>query len=356
MRESFDDFRVRAADDPASLLIVILDTCVDSWTTATGKLPSEAVPQAVSAVQSVTEQLLVFLNTFLLLHESNRVVVILSSTAGSEVVYPLFSVEDDLPETNISAHEDDLLNGGTAQIEKQALSTDPGEALPDLRERFVSGVKRSVSLQEQQDDPNRQSTITNSLATALCIFNRARRIKATSMAANTSNGRSGPDSADVSEQFNGRILYISSSEDDSQHYVPIMNCIFSAQRMGVPIDTCVLGTQDSTYFQQAAHLTRGVYVKPTGWSTNSPSALIQILHSVFLIDKESRDFLSMPAPEKVDFRASCLLTKKIIDNGYTCSVCLSTFDVSISKQVRAICPICNARYTPASQRRQPRRT
>ena len=62
------------------------------------------------------------------------------------------------------------------------------------------------------------------------------------------------------------------SDDVSSQYVPVMNCIFSAQKQSIPVDSCVLGNQESSFLQQASHLTEGIYIKP-----QNQSGLLQYL-------------------------------------------------------------------------------
>nr|XP_018683987.1 PREDICTED: uncharacterized protein LOC103991438 isoform X4 [Musa acuminata subsp. malaccensis] len=100
----------------------------------------------------------------------------------------------------------------------------------------------------------------------------------------------------------------------------IMNAIFSAQRSMIPIDSCVMGVQHSAFLQQASYITGGVYLKP-----QQLDGLFQYLSAVFATDLQSRNFLQLPKPAGVDFRASCFCHKKTIDMGYVCSVCLSIF-------------------------------
>lgn len=344
-----DDFRVRAADDPASLLVVILDVSSLSWSALTGLPSSNATHEAAAALQSVTEQVLVFLSSFLLLHESNRVCVILASPDGAHLVYP------DLPDPNSLPSDFDVSS------ENNALDATAGGSgfivhaerlVVELRDAVVAGVKDAFQAQggEFAQAP---APVSTALATALCIHNRARRIKADRAA--LSLGQGGNAGSTDPGPCNGRVLLIMAGADVPEQYVPVMNCIFSAQRMGVSLDSCVLTDQDSTYFQQAAHLTNGVCLRPEGFSTKEPSGLIQFLLTVFLVDRLSRDFLAMPTPDKVDFRASCMKTRQIIQDGYTCSVCLSTFATSVARGA-AMCPICSARFavTSRTRRRPPR--
>ncbi len=59
-----------------------------------------------------------------------------------------------------------------------------------------------------------------------------------------------------------RVLIMHASGDASLQYIPLMNAIFSAQKAGIVVDACVLGPHDSTFLQQAAQLTNGIYLRP----------------------------------------------------------------------------------------------
>lgn len=99
----------------------------------------------------------------------------------------------------------------------------------------------------------------------------------------------------------------------------MMNCIFCAQKMNVSIDTCILG-EDSSFLQQAAYITNGTYIKPS-----KQEGLLQYLLSIFLLEKSLKKIIQMPSQNVIDFRATCFETKKQIDTGYVCSICLSIY-------------------------------
>ena len=79
-----------------------------------------------------------------------------------------------------------------------------------------------------------RSTLSSALSHALCYINR---IVAAS-----------PDTA-------CRVVAITVSPDTSSQYISIMNNIFSACKLQVAIDGCVLGACHSSFLQQAAELT-----------------------------------------------------------------------------------------------------
>lgn len=117
-----------------------------------------------------------------------------------------------------------------------------------------------------------------------------------------------------------RILVLQAAADTPMQYIPVMNAIFSAQRADTVIDGVVLSGQDSSFLQQASHLTGGLYFK-----LPDPSSLLQVLLQHLLSDTATRSMLSIPQTQGVDFRASCFCHKRTIDVGYVCSVCLSIF-------------------------------
>ncbi|KAH7570431.1 hypothetical protein JRO89_XS05G0105800 [Xanthoceras sorbifolium] len=88
----------------------------------------------------------------------------------------------------------------------------------------------------------------------------------------------------------------------------------------VPIDSCYIGAQNSAFLQQASYITSGVHHKP-----QQLDGLFQYLLTIFATDLHSRNFLQLPKPVGVDFRASCFCHKSTIDMSYICSVCLSIF-------------------------------
>jgi transcription initiation factor TFIIH subunit 3 len=148
-----------------------------------------------------------------------------------------------------------------------------------------------------------------------------------------------------------RLLIVSATPDASAQYIPIMNAIFCAQKQRIPIDACVLHTQDSSFFQQAAHITGGVYFR-TPDKTN-PAALLQYFLTLFLPDVESRKLMTMPIQPVVDLRSTCICHKQAVDVGFVCPVCLAIFCTQQAKCV------CGSRFVvrvaaPVQQQRQQR--
>ncbi|XAR62794.1 hypothetical protein NMG60_11017674 [Bertholletia excelsa] len=249
--------------DDVSLLMVLLDTNPFFWSTPNATSPS---------FSTFLSHVLAFLNSVILLNQLNQVVVIATGFNTCDYVY-------------------DSSASGAAPNPRT-------ESMLERLEEFV--VKDEQLSKEDSVEGIGSSLLSGSLSMALCYIQRV--------------FRSGP----LHPQ--PRILCLHGSPDGPAQYVAIMNAIFSAQRSMVPIDSCVIGGQHSAFLQQASYITGGVYLKP-----QQLDGLFQYLSTVFATDLHSRNFLQLPKPVGVDFRASCFCHKSTIDMGYICSVCLSIF-------------------------------
>jgi transcription initiation factor TFIIH subunit 3 len=115
-------------------------------------------------------------------------------------------------------------------------------------------------------------------------------------------------------------LIVQISEDDPRSYNRVMNCIFSAQKLGVLVDSLVLSaSHDSSFLQQASFLTNGVYLRPKDQSNALQSLLSHVLPSA----ASRKDHLASPLQRSVDFKASCSCHGLQAEFTYMCSVCLS---------------------------------
>lgn len=138
---------------------------------------------------------------------------------------------------------------------------------------------------------------------------------ATSANIDTNNDGTDPDRR---QTLQSRILVLSVSGDLAYQYIPVMNCIFAAQRKRIPIDICKVAG-DTVFLQQASDATRGIYM-----ALEQPQGLLQYLMMGFLPDQTSRRYLVLPTQVNVDFRAACFCHKKVVDVGFVCSICLSS--------------------------------
>ncbi|XP_077213287.1 basal transcription factor complex subunit-like protein isoform X2 [Tasmannia lanceolata] len=262
--------------DDVSLVVVLLDANPFFWgastTTNNNNNNNNSNPLSFS---KFLNHVLAFLNSIILLNQLNQVVVIATGVNSSDYIYD-------------SSTATTTQNSGNGKM--------PGIYSKSLQklEEFVIKDRR-LSKEDHSPAGNVSSLLSGSLSLALCYIQRV--------------FRSGP----LHPQPRG-------SPDGPEQYVAIMNAIFSAQRSMVPIDSCIVGAQHSAFLQQASYITGGVYLKP-----QQADGLFQYLSVVFATDLQSRNFLQLPKPAGVDFRASCFCHKKTIDMGYVCSVCLSIF-------------------------------
>ncbi|KAK1295561.1 hypothetical protein QJS10_CPA16g00995 [Acorus calamus] len=270
--------------DDVSLVVALLDVNPFFWggalkktTTTTTNSPS------VLSFYNFLNHVLPFLNSILLLNQLNQVVVIAYGANTCGYIYD--SSETKTSEAGV---------GGSGRM------SDLCERVLGSLEEFVVNDQRTGWGADPTAANAASGMLSGSLSLALCYIQRVLR-----------GGLLHPQP---------RILCVQGSPDGPEQYVAVMNSIFSAQRSMVPIDSCVIGVQHSTFLQQASYITGGVYLKP-----QQLDGLFQYLSMVFATDLHSRNFIQLPKPVGVDFRASCFCHKKTIDMGYVCSVCLSIF-------------------------------
>ncbi|XVF39358.1 hypothetical protein PTKIN_Ptkin01aG0028400 [Pterospermum kingtungense] len=259
--------------DDVSLVVVLLDTNPFFWSSS-----SLSFSQFLSHV-------LAFLNGLLTLNQLNQVVVI--ATGYNSCDYIFDSSSD--------------LNRGFENGRMPAMCSSFLQKLEDFL------IKDEQLSKDEPEGKIKSSLLSGSLSMALCYIQRVFRSGAL---------HPQPRFTNIFQQ----ILCLQGSPDGPEQYVSIMNAIFSAQRSRVPIDSCYMGAQNSAFLQQASYITGGVHHKP-----QNLDGLFQYLMTIFAADLHSRNFLHLPKPTGVDFRASCFCHKNTIDMGYICSVCLSIF-------------------------------
>ncbi|GAB4844897.1 RNA polymerase II transcription factor B subunit 4 [Ancistrocladus abbreviatus] len=264
--------------DDVSLLVILLDTSPYFW------MSSDSNPSSLS-FSNFLSHVLSFLNSILLLNQLNQVVVIATGYNSCSYIY----------DSSLSSS-----SSITQSTENGKMPAFCSELLENL-EKFLENDEKLSS--EQSVDGIGSSLLSGSLSMALCCI-----LCCQSYIYSVFFGQ-GP----LHPQ--PRILCLHGSPDGPEQYVAVMNSIFSAQRSMVPIDSCVIGAQHSAFLQQG-----GVYLKP-----QQLDGLFQYLSTVFTTDLHSRNFIQLPKPAGVDFRASCFCHKNTIDMGYICSVCLSIF-------------------------------
>ncbi|KAL4452715.1 hypothetical protein ABPG75_008377 [Micractinium tetrahymenae] len=290
-------------EDDSSLLALLLDVS----------------PAALSCLastpglglQSLLEQLLTFVNTFLLLNDANRLAVFTAGAAGCQLAYCSSSC---LPPAV----------AGPAAVADAAWP--PSASVLSGLQQAVTAVAQAATAAGVPPAAGAACQLSSALSRALCFINSQQRRTATALP----GGGPLPEGPDAGGGGGGagpgqraqaaRVLVLAAAPDAPSQYIAVMNAIFSSQRSNVIIDACHLGQGHSAFLQQAAHLTGGVYLRPT-----KPQALVQYLNSVFTLDAGTRALLRLPGAAQVDFRPSCFCHKRQIDLGFVCSACLSIF-------------------------------
>ena len=276
-------------EDGSTLLALLVETSTSYWSSvSTEEADADRIGSGQLDLQGFLEQLLVFVNTFLLLSEDNQLVIFSVHGNSCNILY-------ETPDVAAMGGSADLPKASAASVGRSGAGAQIVERIRTLTQQAEGSM----------EGPALQPALSGALSRALCYLK------------GRSNSGWGTSSA---RGLSSRILCLQGSPDVQSQYIACMNSIFSAQKAGIPIDTCMLGRSDSAFLQQAMHLTKGVYFRPP-----RPSALLQYLLTVFTADSYSRSLLQLPKPLGVDFRASCFCHKKAIDLGYVCSVCLSIF-------------------------------
>ncbi|KAF2070545.1 hypothetical protein CYY_008135 [Polysphondylium violaceum] len=260
-------------DDDTSLLVIIVDCNIYSWGNREKLLKEGTLndeKKTYITFSKFLEHLMVFINAYLMLNQENQLSVLCSKIGKSEFLFPNHTANDPL----------------------YSEKTIQEQILHKLQNMDLNNINET-------EERNISSSFSAAMSMALCYISRIKKATPT---------------------IRPRIVVFNVSPDVSAQYISVMNCIFSAQKQSIPVDCCILSQTDSTFLQQASHLTNGVYLKP-----QNQQQLTQYLLSTFLIDTYSRKFLAYPTLKSVDYRASCFCHKKIVDIGFVCSVCLSIF-------------------------------
>lgn len=289
------------AESDGRILVLLLDTSHGMWDQLRNSNSSQYGQEPPSLGKaSFVQQLLLFLNTYLMLQEGNKAAVFAVDGSGSHLL-----------------HLTPSFLGSQAKSKRHSTHSVAEEVLQQLLEHMMHDDVTS--------ELGAPPCWSAGLSRALCLIHKQQ-------------GTAGATAA-RSETSKPRILCVNGSPDVPAQYIATMNAIFSAQRHGVVIETCMVGSQDSAFLQQAAHITRGLYLRP-----KRPGALLQYLLTVFSADTHTRTFMQMPKLTGVDFRASCFCHKKTIDMGYVCSVCLSIFCQKLSE-----CSTCGTPFNAPIQ-------
>jgi transcription initiation factor TFIIH subunit 3 len=190
-------------------------------------------------------QVLVFLRAYSLLNDANQLAVFAVGSAGSVLLH---ATPGCAPYASQSGSQSDTSGAGSFFSVSGADVTDA--VLQRLRQALEREAAGGAAAPAQHE-----SALGSALSRALCFVHKYQK-----------SGGEGE------HRPRPRILCITACPDASAQYIAVMNAIFAAQRSKVAIDACKLGGEHSSFLQQAAYLTGGVYLRPP-----RPEALTQYL-------------------------------------------------------------------------------
>ncbi|WFD30119.1 RNA polymerase II transcription factor B subunit 4 [Malassezia sp. CBS 17886] len=264
-------------------LVVVLDLNADEWFRA-----SRRAGDAFAALRQALASVLVFLNAHMAMQHGNGL-----------AVYGVAS--------GVSRRHPAKSPGRHATESKRHRTCRMGMSLPfqQIDDVVFDGARRMLEDASACDSARGPVNIVKALSLALCFIHR----QTLSGTADTSAPHDGGTRASATRH---RILLLSASPDASSQYVPMMNCIFSAQKQvrllhpppiadtsshqGIPIDVCKLFGEDTVFLRQACHVTGGNYYR-----LRALDELLQVLMCVYLPSRSIRGQLQFPALDEVDF-------------------------------------------------------
>ncbi|KAF5393408.1 hypothetical protein D9757_000751 [Collybiopsis confluens] len=258
----------------SSHLSVVVDLAPAHWHRSSLHTPS------ILDLPSFISQLLAFLNAHIAARHENTLAVFGAFPGESVLLYSSSDPPADYPPSD-------------------ANSFPPFKMVNSIIIRNILSHLESSTADEQAP-----SALVSALIKALCYINRL----TIEFNASTSNAAEGLEPLALPDP---RILILSVSPDQTASYIPVMNSIFSAQKLKVTIDACQLFGPETVFLQQAAHLTGGSYIY-----LERRDALLQYLTMAFLPSPAVRETISVPTQDKIDFRAACFCHKNIVDVGF----------------------------------------
>ena len=326
------------------------------------------ISRAVSA-------LLVFLNAHLAFHTTNRISVIAGHCDRAEFLYPAPQSPATQPQSTVNGssatanghggdgHEDTPMLDASATASRTS-TYEPANFYRPFANLAASLTPSIIRLMDSTDPASLELPPSVKLASALTLALTHTSRVSREMAPPAAADGDAADAGRLAPGLVARILVLSTTPASAGEYIPLMNAIFAAQRLRVPIDVLTIdaagGDRDapaangssaagpelaSPFLQQAAATTGGTYL-----ALQHPHGLLQTLLQAFLPSPPARACLVPPVRPGVDFRAACFCHRRVVDVGYVCSVCLSIF---CEPPTDATCLTCGHQLALGSYGRAP---
>lgn len=379
-----------ASVDRAQYLLLIIDVNPMVW------MSEQFMKDGRSTFFDVIDQIFMFINAFLLLNRDNKVAIIATHPDQNELVFSEL-IPSDLDDPVACAADDPLLSlrplsqahfaAATARLKLIRYATEMTPTLEAFLKARISPDSTSpnylnpnpalsssipIDLQTHEYPP---SLVAGALSMGLCYLRRLSRLQ------QEPNSLYPPNS-------DSRMLILQASQDDPKTYVSMMNAIFSALQLRIPLNSIMLApsvaststtnpatsltlttstadvtptgqaitTSESVFLQQAGYITKATYTRVVvnpitlpgtdfplkdvssthGFSSNP---LLQHLIMTYLADSDSASVLATPKRGDVDLRAACHCHKKVIDSGVFCPVCLAVYCTPLPQ-----CSLCGSKF------------
>ncbi|EPS40045.1 hypothetical protein H072_6162 [Dactylellina haptotyla CBS 200.50] len=322
-----EHYNFKQAADLATLQVIIIDTNPIAWQLLK-QSSGLSFPDALS-------QILIFANAHLAFSQANRAAVIANHIDGAHFLSPV-------PPGSDTADPDEANMTPEQQKETSQRNASKYRVFRLFEDEVRASYRRLIksTTAETVDAIPNGSALSGALGLALTYINRicfggtGGRSSGVPGDEKSKVNSAGGKVDDTGRTMHAKILIVSVTPDPANQYISVMNGVFAAQKLTVPIDVCKL-RESTVFLQQAADATGGVYMEP-----EHPKGLLQYLMMGFLPDHLARSSLILPTRVDVDFRAACFCHKKVLDIGFVCSICLSIF---CEPPDGAVCSTCDTK-------------
>jgi transcription initiation factor TFIIH subunit 3 len=317
----------------------------------------------------VLSSLLVFINAHLAINHANQVAVLAAHVDRVSWLYPTPK-----PTSNSPHQHDQRSNGHVNGLGQSSTNANKYPPFLAVEQQVMSNLRALMSSTSPEAVSTSNPPLLSGAISIALAFSNMQTLLSSPVANDTSAGlmnapgastldahtnaiRSSMQSA--SESLVSRVFILSvSAADLSTQYIGLMNSIFAAQRMRIPIDILRIG-KSTAFLQQASDATGGVFlahslsrrsnyrnpheprdprnghgpgVDPSTTGNTAAAGLLQTLMMAYLPDTTARRALVSPGTAEVDFRAACFCHGKVVDLGGVCSVCLSIFCIPLPSE------------------------
>jgi transcription initiation factor TFIIH subunit 3 len=364
-------YEIYNTEDIPSLAAIIIDTNPRAWAAIGKQLP----------ISTAIANILVYVNAHLAFNNANQVAILAAHTNRAVWLYPRRPDNQDAAELRKGQQAEDVEmtdadgDGSSNKKGKQrdlngSSYTHSANKYPQFAEidsSVLVSLRDLIQTTTEEDLAETTTQISGALTLALCHINKISISTVASHKLDSASagppGTSAVPPATVASNsglagLHARILVISVSDSAPSQYIPTMNAVFAAAHAHIGID-CLALHGNATFLQQASFITRGTFMR-----AKAPQGLLSYLmfgfasaanpptsdsNSTAVGPKAKRaqdaaggmnglsgnaklgaigpggELLLRAAADEVDFRAACFCHRRVVDQGFVCSICLSIF-------------------------------